>query len=854
MGGRVTFGTGNRWLIAAAILAGISTGAQASRVPVADEAKTPAERASALLARMTLDDKIALVHGDGFKLGVGYAGHIPANERLGIPEMHLVDGPNGVGNGSKGVTAFPAAINTAATWDVNLAGRYGKVVGGEQAGKGNNVALTPTINILRVPQWGRSFETLSEDPFLTGRMAVAHIKGIQSEGVIATAKHFVANNQETERTSVDAKISERALREVYLPAFRAAVEDAQVGAVMCAYNRINGPYACEQPWTLTTVLKDEWGFQGFVMSDWFATHSTVAAANAGLDMEMPAGKNGFAPEYFGEALKKAIENGHVTMATLDDKVRRILTSMYAAGLFDRPAASSRDANVSSDADRALARELAEQGMVLLKNDSGVLPLGASVKSLAIIGDAAGEHAKLTGGGSAAVIPSRIRTPVEGIAARAGEGIKVTFAQGTAGVEALPAMPSEWLTPPSGEGHGLEASYFASADRSAKPIVTRVEASPGVKLGPPPVPGLQPGWTVVWRGALHPSASGLFRFSLEGGGFSRLTLDGRVVVSNRSEFGSVSHGIAALTAGKAVPIEVEFRQAGYAFGASLSVGALAPNPEMLGEAVSAAKSADVAVVFVNDVITEGSDRTTLDLPGDQDALIEAVAAANPRTVVVLNTGGPVLMPWLGKVAGVIEAWYAGQEYGDAIAAVLFGDVSPSGKLPVTFPASEDQGVASSPARFPGDGKEVLYDEGLLVGYRWFDAHHETPLFPFGFGLSYTTFKYDKLEVTPTMVDGKPQVRIQASILNVGSREGAEVAQVYLEYPTVAAEPPRVLKGFEKVTLKAGETGKVNIVLGERELSFWNEAAKKWEVAPGAYKVLLGGSSRDVRLDGTFTIRP
>jgi beta-glucosidase len=838
-----------RWrsaLVAGALVLGtIPTSGRATAAGDGDE------RVEALLGRMTLEEKLALVHGDGFKRDAGYAGHIPANERLGIPEIFLADGPNGVGNGSTGVTAFPAAVAAAATWDLDFVRRYGATVGAEQAGKGHRVALAPTVNILRVPEWGRAFETLGEDPFLAARVGVALIEGIQGQGVIATVKHYVANNQEIDRNFVDVQVSERALREVYFPAFRAAVTEAGVGSVMCSYNRLDGPYACEQPWTLDTVLKKEWGFDGFVMSDWFATHSTVAAANAGLDMEMPSGKSTFipAPEYFGEALGKAVETGEVAPEVLDDKVRRILRQMARHGVLDDKAPAERkDAVVSTDALRQVARDLAERGMVLLRNSGSALPL-EGVKSIAVIGDAAGEHAKITGGGSAAVIPSRLRTPLDGIRERAGGAVAITHAAGTFGLDPLPALPEDWVTPPSGEGHGFEVSFFANAALEGAPVATRVVPAAAVVLGPPPVEGLPRLWSARWTGSLSPAATGTYRFSLQGAGRSRLLIGDAEVVSNDSELGGLSHGTIDLQAGHSVPIVVELILTPPLGMPSLSVGALAPDPALLDAAVQAAKAADAAVVFVSDTTTEGSDRTTLALPGDQDALVSAVAAANPRTIVVLNTGGAVLMPWVDEVEGVIEAWYAGQEYGDAIASVLFGDVNPSGRLPITFPARDRQGPGRTPRTFPGVDGTVHYDEGLLVGYRWYDAKVQTPLFPFGHGLSYTTFAVSDLRIDGAGPEG---ATVTVKVANTGRRAGAEVVQVYLALPKAVAAPPQQLRAFARVALEPGESRDVTLTLDRATLSCWDETAKRWTVPAGTFTVGIGVSSRDIRERGRFTI--
>jgi beta-glucosidase len=811
-------------------------------------------RAQSLVSQMTLDEKISLVHGTGFITGDGFTGFTPAIERLGIPPFYLADGPNGVGNGATGVTAFPAAMNNAASWDTGLLRRYGAVLGAEQAGKGNDVALAPTMNILRVPGWGRAFETFSEDPELAGDIGAAEIRGIQSQGVIADAKHFAANNQETDRLTVNAVVGERALRELYTAQFAKAVQDGGVRSVMCAYNKVNDRYACENPHLLTDILKKDLGFSGFVVSDWFATHSTAPAANAGLDLEMPGGDTIFGlpspfPENFGAKLKAAVQAGQVPEARLDDMVGRILTARIAEGQLDRTTTGSHDAVVTSEDHQDLAEQLSEQGTVLLKNDDNVLPIDdEQIGNVAVIGAAAQTNPIYTGGGSATVVPSGTVTPLEGIQHRAGGDVDVTYAAGRAGTAEPPVIDSATLTPASGTGHGLTAEYFASSDLSGAPAITRVD--PTVQVDGDPT-GLSGVWSARWTGTFTPTVSGLQRFSFSGGGIARLYIDDKLVLSSANALNITA---VDLPAGKPVSIRVEYvAKSGFAglFPISMKLGWSAPDPAQVQQAVDAAKAADVAVVFVNDIRTEGADLPSLKLPGDQDALVDAVAAANPHTVVVLNTGGPVLTPWRDRVAGVVEAWYPGQENGDAIASVLFGDVNPSGKLPATFPSSDDQGPLTSPERFPGVDDTVRYDEGLLVGYRYYDANDQQPAFPFGHGLSYTSFSYGGLRVLPAFHRGGVTVKVR--VVNSGDREGAEVVQLYLGFPQSAGEPPKVLKAFRKIELDPGRRATVTLTLDRRDLSVWSDARNRWVRPAGRYQIMVGSSSRDIRATGSFWSR-
>jgi beta-glucosidase len=844
---------------APAAIASPAGSARTARVTAAatwmDARLAPADRAARLVARMTLDEKIAMVHGAGYPLpfnGAGYAGIVPANDRLGIPALYLTDSPVGVGNGTTGVTQWADTSALASTWDSSIAKAYGRAYGAEQAGKGHNVALSPTVNILRLPLWGRAPETFSEDPYLTAQQAAAEITGIQSRHVIATVKHFVANNQEILRSSINAVVDQRALHEIYQPAFRTAVE-AGVGAVMCSYNRVNGTYACENADELTGVLRDAWHFDGMVMSDWGGLHSTAPAANAGLDLEMPGAADDahLTPvdqifgSYFNSKLKAAVENGSVSAATLDTMVTHILTAMFRVGLFDYrlpDPATVKDAVVSTAAHQALSTAIAEQGTVLLTNHRQTLPLTRGVHSVAVIGDAA-VHPQTAAGGSAVVLPSApVVTPLAGITARAGSGATVTFAPGTLGVGALPAVPS------SAFGAGLSATYYSTSDLSGPPLAT--ETVPNLDItGAPAAVGSAPIWSARYTGTITAPAGGDYRFSLSAGGIVRVWIDGRSVVGFTPMREPTRDGVIRLAAGShSIRVDVKPFQAtlvtvdAFAVTPGLHLGWQPRENELVEQAAATARAADVAVVVVTAPSSEGMDRSTLALPADQDRLIAAVAAANPRTVVVLNTSGAVTMPWLHKVRAVVEVWYGGQTAGTALAAVLFGDTNPSGKLPVTFPRNDRQGPARTTAEYPGDGTNVRYAEGLLVGYRWYDATGQKPLFPFGYGQSYTSFRFSHLKVTRS----HGGYDISARVTNTGSRDGAEVVQLYVGSPATAHEPPRQLKAYTKISLRAGETGTARLSLARSALATWDVASGGWTVHPGVYRLYVGDSSRDLPL--------
>ncbi|HUA38125.1 MAG TPA: glycoside hydrolase family 3 C-terminal domain-containing protein [Candidatus Sulfopaludibacter sp.] len=645
---------------------------------------------------MTFADKVAMVSGTAGPTGSNYVGNIANNTRLGIPWLFLQDGPAGIGDGVSSVTAFPAPITLAASWDVSLARQYGVMLGNEARGKGVGVVLGPMMNMARVYEDGRAFEGYGEDPYLSGAMAAAEIPGIQSQGVIATAKHFVCNDQETQRTTISADVDQRTLQEIYEAPFRASVRGG-VGAVMASYNLVNSIHACQLP-DLNATLKKLYGFNGWIMSDWGATFTTVSGMNNGLDMDMYSG------QFTSNNIASAVQSGNVPASELDGMVQRILTGMFQFGLFDNPSTGNLSANVTGTAHAQFARNEAAAGTVLLQNNSGLLPLGASVHSIAVIGSAASTSPISTGGGSAGVnLPYNI-TPLAGITSRTGSGVTVSYAQGD--------------------------------------------------------------------------------------------------------------------------------------GASTAA------------AVSLAQTSQVAIVCVGQQTSEGSDRFNLSLPNNEDALISAVAAVNTNTIVVVYESSATLMPWANQVAAILMAWYPGQENGNALAQILFGDVNPSAKLPVTIPVSSNQVPTSTTAQWPGVNGHAVYSEGLEIGYRWYDSNNVTPLFPFGFGLSYTTFGYSNLVVSAVSPSG--QVQIGFDLTNTGASTGAEVPQLYLGFPTAAGEPPKLLKGFQKISLSPGQTQHVTFNLDWEDLANWDATARGWIVTPGTFQVMVGASSRDIRLTETFTV--
>lgn len=715
--------------------------------PWQDKTKSPDERADLLIAQMTLDEKISLLHGGGWMAiftppgvgapskSLGNAGFIPGVPRLGIPDLQMADAAVGVTHGSafgRYCTVLPSAEAEAASWNVDIARDYGALIGRELRDQGYTMSLGGGIDLAREPRNGRIFEYKGEDPILAGTMVGAEMKALQAEGVMGDIKHYAMNDQENGRSFVDVIAEKRAMRESDLLAFEIGVKQSGVAAVMCSYNLVNHDYACENNWLLNDVLKKDFGFQGFVISDWGGTHSTVKAVLAGLDMQMPQ------DNYLGDALKKAVEGGQVPASRVDNMVHRILRSELAVGLFDRSQARTA---VDPAAGLEVAEHVAEQGTVLLRNANGQLPLdAASVKSIAVIGSHA-DVAVLSGGGSAQVDPP------------GGNAVQ----------------------PPGGREQGFGGQVW---DPSSPLRAIRARA---------------PNARVEYNAGTEPSA-----------------------------------------------------------------------------AANLAKSADVAVVFVNQHTSEGRDVPNLSLPNNQDALVSAVAAANPRTVVVLETGGAVTMPWINNVSAVLEAWYPGIRGAEAITGILFGDVNPSGKLPLTFPRSEQDlphpKLATQPPPGPGDLRppapgtpwrentrifEENYGEGLKVGYKWYDTENREPLFPFGYGLSYASYAYSDLKVTAGQATGETTVAFE--VKNTGSRPGEEVAQVYAGLPTGANEPPKRLVAWQKVQLAAGESKTVTLTLDPHYLSVFDTGKSRWELPPGEYQVLVGGSSRQTPLHGTFSIR-
>ncbi|WP_254062431.1 glycoside hydrolase family 3 protein [Acidobacterium sp. S8] len=707
--------------------------------PWMNKSLSPDERAELVLKQMTLDEKIDLLHGNGMphtpnwqmpltSQANGGAGMTVGPERLGIPNIYMSDAAYGVrssGENGRYSTALPSNLGAASSWNPQAACSFGQVIGSELRAQGYNMTLGGGVNLTREPRNGRSFEYMGEDPLLAGTLVGNLMKCEQAEHVIGDIKHYAINDQETGRNIVNATISHRAMQESDLLAFHIGIQIADPGAVMCSYNRINGDYACENKYTLTTVLKDQWKFPGFVVSDWGGTHSTEKASAAGLDNEEPMG------DFFGPKLKEAVEAGRVPQSEIDDHARRVLRSIFADGLVDNP---GEKGVVDVRHGFEVAQHIEEQSIVLLKNDKSILPLNSGkIHSIALIGGHA-DVGMISGGGSAQVDPP------------GGNAI----------------MP-----PGQGSTHWQEHIWFPTS-----PLKALREKLPSTKI--------------------------------------------------------------------------EYNDG-----------------QDLDSAASLAKSSDVAIVFAYQWISEGMDLPSLSLPDNQDALIEKIAAANPHTIVVLESGTAVTMPWLDNVSGVVEAWYAGTSGHIALANVLTGEVNPSGKLAMTFPKSEadlprptiapltkedeGQGTGAVNGRTHAESKySVSYDEGVKVGYKWYEAEHKQPLFPFGYGLSYTSFSYSDLKTD------SDQKTVSFKVKNTGKRSGTEIAEVYATLPDKSDESFKHLVGFERVDLSPGESKTVTITVDPQVISIFDEQKESWQLLSGKYKIVAGPSSAETPLKGSLDI--
>ena len=835
--------------------------AQTARPSSADDE----QRVESILRQMTLEEKIDLLGGvNGFDVrGV---------PRLSVPILGTADSPFGIrAQGPSNLMASGIAL--AATWNTELAERVGTEIGRDARARGKHFHLAPGVNIYRAPQNGRNFEYFGEDPLLASRITVGYIRGVQSQGVSSTIKHFLGNNSEFARNTSDSVIDERTLREIYLPVFEAAVKEAHVGAIMDSYNLVNGAYMTQNGRFNIDLVKKEWGFDGVVMSDWGATHDTLGAANNGMDLEMPAGD-----VLNRKTLLPLIEQGKVSQATIDDKVRRILRVAVRFGWLDR---KQQDPSIPryNPQGREASLATAREGMVLLKNEGNLLPLSKQkIKSVAVIGPDAYPAVPL-GGGSATIPPFRTVSFFEGLSSYLGTAADVHYARGIQSLNRA-ANSTDFSTTATGGPLGLNVELFDNADLSGAPATTRNERhiSVGTPLNlaalasedfdfsvfaVPPQP-----ISARWTGFYTPKSAGPHDIFVQQNGFMdsgyRLYLDGKLVTDSWRMSEAVIEQKSVSLDASPHKIVLEYHGVRSPFGGPfMKMGIVRQGGWVDNAAEELAAKADAVVLAVGfdpSSETEGWDRT-FRLPPGQDELIQRIAAANKNTIVVVTSGGAVDMNgWIDRVPGLIEAWYPGQEGGTALAEILFGDVNPSGRLPATFERRwEDNPVHNSYYTEPGTNR-IEYKEGVFVGYRGYEHNGVKPLFPFGYGLSYTTFQYSNLNIKPAT--GKwpagsppgPHYQVSFDVKNTGNREGADVAQIYVgDTHSKVPRPAKELKGFVKVNLRAGETKRVEVFLDSRSLSYYDVNAKQWRAEPGDFDILVGRSSQQIELRGKLSLR-
>lgn len=817
------------------------------------------EKIESLLGQMTLTEKVALLSGQNKWYTVPV-------ERLGIPSIVMTDGPHGVrteGHGSNRIvstaTAYPTGISMASTWNRQLIERVGIALAEETRNLGCHILLGPCVNIVRSPLGGRNFETFAEDPYLAGQIGVAYVQGVQSQRIGVSVKHYAANNQEFERFRGNSVVDERTLREIYLPAFETVVKETKPWTVMCAYNRINGTYASEHEVLLRKILKEEWGFEGVVVSDWGAIHDIFTPVQAGLDLEMPG-----PARYFGQGLEAAVNNWQIDERWVDDAARRMLRLLFRAGVMTEETLPAGSGDTPEH--RALARELASESMVLLKNSTGLLPFDQhGLRKLAVIGLNA--NTVVSGGGSSRVEPHHWVTPLDGLRAKLGDSVVIAYEPGYDNRENPKTVEKERFTHPDGVTQGLKTKLFSNLEFSGDPALTRVDGRIEYWWGGSgPATGVvdEKHFSIRWEGIFTAPETGESQFFLSNTGTARVWLDGDLILDNNVgiQLSSaidwdkmVAKKTLRLEKGTPYDLKVEyisgvnnpFALIDFSYKPALGV-----EGDLVERAVALSKDSDAVVIVagLSDTFeSEGYDRPDMSLPGGQAELIRKVAAVNPKTVVVVNAGAPVEMDWSDDVPAVILAYYPGQEGGHALADILFGDINPSGKLTVSFPKRLEDNPAF--INYPG-WKNVHYGEGIFVGYRYYDTKDVEPQFPFGHGLSYTRFAFRDLCLPKSVKIGDP-IKITVILENVGEMAGQEVVQFYIrDKESRLLRPAKELKGFEKVYLAPGAVTEVTFDIPMRALSYYDPNKGDWVAEPGEFEVLVGASSRDIRLEGTFEL--
>ena len=802
-----------------------------------------------IIDKLTLKEKISLLSG----FNSWYTNKI---EEKNVPSIKMSDGPNGVrgdSNSGKSSACFPCAISIGSSWDLKLIKNIGIALGEEAMAKDVDVLLGPTINIHRHPLGGRHFESFSEDPFLTGKIAINYVQGVQSKNVAACLKHFVGNDTEYERHSISSNIDEQTLREIYLLPFEMGIKEGNAKVVMSAYNKLNNIFCSSHQELLISILKEEWDFDGYVVSDWGAALETVENANGGLDLEMPGPSN-----VWGKALIEAVEAKKVSEELINDKVRRILSVAEFSNRFQKPEIKNEEA-IDQPEHRVLLRKAAADGMVLLKNE-GLLPLKKNIKKLAVIGPNAKE-AQIIGGGSASLRPHYQVHPLEAVNKRLGHETDIIYAKGCHTYKYLPKINEKLM----GDKNGFLVEYF-NGDKFDEGLILE-ERLTGSKFwvfegfAKDVISKDRPNISVKFSCEYTPDISGSHEFEIFGIGQCRLLIDGNELIDNWTStepgeafftFGSAAKkGVMNFQKGETYKIEVQYHFEG-GFPA-VYIGCQAPDEvDIFQEAIDVASNADEVLLIVgtnSDWETEGNDRADFNLPANQNKLIEAILEANQNTVIAINTGSPVQMPWAKKANAIVQTWFAGQEFGNALVDILSGQVNPSGKLPTTFPVK----IEDTPAYkiYPGIDLQMNYDEKLLVGHRWYQRNSIEPLFCFGHGLSYTNFNYQNLEVA---TDGDFNVSCKFDVQNIGDIAGLETAQCYVSFVApLPQEPLMTLQGFVKEEIGVNEIKKLEIKLGPRNFSNWSVDTNTWQIRGGTYKILIGSSSEKILLEASINLK-
>ncbi|MBI9057330.1 MAG: glycoside hydrolase family 3 C-terminal domain-containing protein [Labilibaculum sp.] len=806
------------------VLGGIACNAQKNESCIETESQI-----NSIIEQMTLEEKFNMIGGHK-------SFYIRPLKRLGIPSIRMADGPCGVKNYGAS-TSYPSPICLAASWDTIVASNVGMATAKEAKAKDVQIMLTPGMNLYRAAMCGRNFEYLGEDPYLSGQLASAYIQGMQEQGIIATAKHYVANNQEFDRNHTSSDMDERTLHELYLPAFKTCVEKAQVGIVMSSYNLINGVHASQNHYLINEILKKDWNFDGIVMSDWVSVYDGIEAAKAGLDIEMPAGKH-----MHPDTLALAINKGELREEIIDDKIRRILGIYYRFNLMD---SISQKTNINKEALAKTALEAARGGIVLLKNENNILPIDSEkIKTIAVLGPNAAE-AVTGGGGSSFVTPYQKVSILESIKKLSGDNIQIKYSEGP-----FPRFLDQFYENTKFQNEGLKGEYFKGVTLEGEPVAIRQDQSINYEWTKDNLPeGISKNqFSVRWTGKFRPQTSGDFYFAVSADDGFRLIVNNDTILNEWTNNSEIPRStILKLKAGEIYDVKLEYYQTWGTAAIKFGIGPFEKNH--LQESIEFAQESDMAIVcmgFDKSIEREGIDRP-YSLPQKQVDFIKSIAAVNKNTVVILNAGGNAdISNWIENVGGLLHAWYPGEKGSEAISEIILGKVNPSGKLPFSIEKKWEDAATYNSYYDEDKDKRVTYSEGIFLGYRHFDTHNVEPLFPFGFGMSYTTFSYDKLKVDSKHFEEDDNVFVSVKITNTGDFRGKEVIQLYVsDIESSLPRPAKELKAFAKVDLAPGETKTVKMKLNKESFSFYDPQKHNWVAESGKFEIMVGSSSKDIR---------